>query len=91
MTEVFSMNTNKNRENLNGGVQDVLITIIGVLVYIAYKLAKGTVEFIKNFMKSGILTVIGAIIMIVLAIMFWPLTLAITATMFIWILCCFCL
>lgn len=35
------MDANKNKENPGSGFRDAFITIISVLIYIAYKLAKG--------------------------------------------------
>lgn len=81
------MENNKNKEDTRNELQNTLITIVSVLVYIVYSLAKRFVGFIKYLCKNGIFTIISAVIVIVLAIMFWPITLAIVATALIFIFC----
>ena len=70
------MDANKNKENPRGGFRDTFITIISVLIYIGYKLAKGFIGFVERLAEKGIinciLAIIGAFILIMLAFILWP-------------------
>lgn len=84
------MENDKKNMNTDGGIKNTLVTIFSVLIYIAYRLVKGISGFIKGFpmsikdipgygkqfKKSGICSIIFVIIIIVLAIVFWPVTIS---------------
>lgn len=70
------MESNKDKENPEGRLQNTFITIISVLIYIANKLANSFIGFVKWLAKKGIinciLAIIGAFILIMLALILWP-------------------
>ena len=87
------MDANKNKENPGGGFRDAFITIISVLIYIAYKLAKGFIGFVKQLAEKGIinciLTIIGAFILIMIAFILLPYIIAPVIVIILAILCLF--
>jgi hypothetical protein len=74
------MENNMDKKNTGEDTKNTLITIISVLVYIVYSLVKKSFEAIKSFNIKGIFAIVVGIALLILAITFWPLTLAIIAT-----------
>lgn len=70
------MGNDKKAENIGKETKNALITIVSVFMYIAYRLITGFAKGVKRFKKSEVSSIIGAIILIVLAIVFWPVTFA---------------
>ena len=70
------MENNMDKKNTGEGIKNTLITIISVLVYIVYELAKGFIGVIKQLAEKGIinciLTITGAFILIIIALVLLP-------------------
>ena len=73
------MENSKNKKNAGGGIKETLITIFSVLMYVMYSLVKKVIETVKHPSTTditkvikGIFLIMGAIIVIVLAITLWP-------------------
>ena len=81
------MENEKDKESIDRKIWNTFVTIICLLVIAAYKLITGYFGFCERLAMNGIIRVIGVIFLVVIAIMFWPLTLTILATAAIAIIC----
>lgn len=81
------MKNNKDKESFDEKIWNTFVNIVCLLISIAYKLVKGYFGFCERLAMNGIFRVIAVIFLVVIAIMFWPLTLTILATAAIAIIC----
>ena len=81
------MENDKDKESFDEKIWNNFMNIVCLLISIAYKLVKGYFGLIKRLAMNGIFRVIAVIFLVVIAIMFWPLTLTIIATTVIAIIC----
>jgi len=81
------MKNNKDKESFDEKIWNTFVNIVCLLISIACKLGKGYSGFCERLSRNGIIRVIAVIFLIVIAIMFWPLTLTILATAAIAIIC----
>lgn len=77
---------NKKNENLGSEIKNALMTIISVLVYIIYKLSNKIMEVIKHPVKEEAFPIVGVVLLIIAAIVFWPVSLAVIITLILFFL-----
>lgn len=74
------MKKDKDTESIDGKIWNTFMYFVCLLISIAYKLVKGYFGFCERLAMNGIIRVIAVIFLVVIAIMFWPITLTILAT-----------
>ena len=84
---MYYMKNKIDKESFDEKIWNNFMNIVCLLISIAYKLGKGYFGFCERLAMNGIFRVIAVIFLVVIAIMFWPLTLTILATAAIAIIC----